>query len=137
MYSIDSIRTLLNEGKNPEEIAKNFSDALNAAIKQKEAEEKAEENRKRYQIEDAEAIIDAINEFLDDYYPGIMHLSFTGEEFVEAFEELIPELRKFNQILEYLAPEEKPKTKEESATAAVKFNTNDDALTAFLRSFGL
>ena len=55
------------------------------------------------------------------------------------FDELIPELRKLNQVLEYFTPTEKAKNECDTAACALssKPNTNDDALTMFLRSFGL
>ena len=123
MYNTNDILAMLNKGMTADEIAKSFTDSLNAAIKENETNSK-----KKEKIEDAEALMATFTNFMNKHYPNTIELEFTGEDLVEAIDELIPELKKFTQLMEVLAPKE-PSTPKENAPV--------DPISYFLKSYNL
>lgn len=95
MYNINDILAQLQSGQSADEIAKSFTDALNAAIqKQNEQNE-----RRKAKISDmtnlAEAIIDFISEYYSEVMPKDMDLDITEADVAELIDELdtaIPQL---------------------------------------------
>ena len=81
MVNQNDIFTALQNGEDPEVIANSFTDALNAAIKQKaEADAKAAEeakakqkaeNARQEKLDFAASIIEDIMDFLEEFYPDI------------------------------------------------------------------
>ena len=68
MYNINDILAQLQGGKSADEIAKSFTDALNAAIqKQNEADA-----RRKAKICDMTNLIEDIIDFISEYYPEVM-----------------------------------------------------------------
>lgn len=123
MYNTNDILAMLNKGMTADEIAKSFTDSLNAAIKENETNSK-----KKEKIEDAEALMATFTNFMNKHYPNTIELEFTGEDLVEAIDELIPELKKFTQLMEVLAPKE---------SSAPKENAPIDPISYFLKSYNL
>ena len=78
MINQNDIFTALQNGEDPEVIANSFTDALNAAIKQKaEADAKAAEeakkaeNARQEKLDFAASIIEDIMDFLEEFYPDV------------------------------------------------------------------
>ena len=90
MINSNEILEMLKSGKSVDEIASEYSKALNEAIKAKEEEDKkAKIDSKK--LEDANLILDMIDEFVVNYYPKYKD-AFTevkGEEFIEAVDSMI------------------------------------------------
>ena len=90
MINSNEILEMLKSGKSVDEIASEYSKALNEAIKAKEEEDnKAKIDSKK--LEDANLILDMIDEFIVNYYPKYKD-AFTevkGEEFIEAVDSMI------------------------------------------------
>lgn len=90
MINSNEILEMLKSGKSVDEIASEYSKALNEAIKAKEEEDnKAKIDSKK--LEDANLILDMIDEFIVNYYPKYKD-AFTevkGEEFIEAVDSII------------------------------------------------
>ena len=90
MINSNEILEMLKSGKSVDEIASEYSKALNEAIKAKEEEDKkAKIDSKK--LEDANLILDMIDEFIVNYYPKYKD-AFTevkGEEFIEAVDSVI------------------------------------------------
>ena len=90
MINSNEILEMLKSGKPVDEIASEYSKALNEAIKAKEEEDKkAKIDSKK--LEDANLILDMIDEFIVNYYPKYKD-AFTevkGEEFIEAVDSII------------------------------------------------
>ena len=90
MINSNEILEMLKSGKSVDEIASEYSKALNEAIKAKEEEDKkAKIDSKK--LEDANLILDMIDEFIANYYPKYKD-AFTevkGEEFIEAVDSMI------------------------------------------------
>lgn len=68
MYNMNDILAQLQGGQSAEEIAKSFTDALNAAI-QKQNEVDA---RRKAKISDMANLIDDIIDFISEYYPEVL-----------------------------------------------------------------
>ena len=90
MINSNEILEMLKSGKSVDEIASEYSKALNEAIKAKEEEDKkAKIDSKK--LEDANLILDMIDEFIVNYYPKYKD-AFTevkGEELIEAVDSMI------------------------------------------------
>ena len=143
MYNMNDILAQLQSGQSAEEIAKSFTDALNAAI-QKQNEATA---RRKAKISDMANLIDDIVDFIREYYPEILpedaDLDITDDEVAELIDELdtaIPQLTSALKGLEELAakPVEPIGTaKKRSGVKSVTFEANDfsfsDAIDKFFR----
>lgn len=102
MINSNEILEMLKSGKSVDEIASEYSKALNEAIKAKEEEDKkAKIDSKK--LEDANLILDMIDEFIVNYYPKYKD-AFTevkGEELIEAVDsmiEIVDELSGFIKV---------------------------------------
>ena len=113
MDIIDTILSLLAEGHSIDSIAEDFTKALNEA---KKIQEETENEKKTARPEDAEDLIHTANYFFETYFPDTLRFDFTGEELVNAMEELAPELRKFSKMIETLSEAPTPDKKEKPAT---------------------
>ena len=98
MYNINDILAQLQGGKSADEIAKSFTDTLNAAIQKQKEQSKAEERRKA-KISDMTNLIEDVFDFISEYYPEVMpkdvDLDITEADVAELIDELdatIPQL---------------------------------------------
>ena len=98
MYNINDILAQLQSGQSADEIAKSFTDALNAAIQKQNEQTKADERRKA-KISDMTCLIEDVIDFISEYYPEVMpkdmDLGFTEADVAELIDELdttIPQL---------------------------------------------
>ena len=110
MDIIDTILSLLAEGHSIDSIAEDFTKALNEA---KKIQEETENEKKTTRLEDAEDLIQTANYFFETYFPDTLRFDFTGEELVNAMEELAPDLRKFSKMIEALSETPKEETPKE------------------------
>lgn len=144
MYNINDILAQLQGGKSADEIAKSFTDTLNAAIqKQKEQSE-----RRKAKISDMTILIEEIVDFLNEYYPEVMpkdvDLGITEAEVAELIDELdtaIPQLVSAFKDLEKLTVEPIGTTKKRPNVKSVTFKAEDcsfgDAMEKFFKQNGL
>ena len=144
MYNINDILAQLQGGKSADEIAKSFTDTLNAAIqKQKEQSE-----RRKAKISDMTDLIEEIVDFLNEYYPEVMpkdvDLDITEAEVAELIDELdttIPQLVSAFKDLEKLTVEPIGTTKKRPGVKSVTFEAKDcffgDAMEKFFKQNGL
>ena len=98
MYNINDILAQLQSGQSADEIAKSFTDALNAAIQKQNEQTKANERRKA-KISDMTGLIEDVIDFISEYYPEVMpkdmDLDITEADVAELIDELdttIPQL---------------------------------------------
>ena len=147
MFNTDELTAALQNGANPDEIAKSFTDALNTAIKaQKEAEEKAAKKNKirAERVEALQNIIDAIEDFVADFYPDMhdakMFESFDAEELDKVVAEAYDEVKRMAPLFDSLKDLEKQLKMSDNVTKTVaikKTKTTDQAIADFLRKSGL
>ena len=147
MYNINDILAQLQSGKSADEIAKSFTDALNAAIQKQNEQTKADERRKA-KISDmtnlAEAIIDFISEYYSEVMPKDMDLDITEADVAELIDELdtaIPQLVSAFKGFEELTVKPIGTTKKHPNVESVTFDAKDfsfgDAMEKFFKQNGL
>ena len=118
MVNQNDIFTALQNGEDPEAIANSFTDALNAAIKQKaEADAKAAEeakvkqkaeNARQEKLDFAASLIEDIMDFLEEFYPDIydedMRNAATShpEVLVDAFDNAEAEVKRMKPLFDEL-----------------------------------
>ena len=147
MFNTDELTAALQNGANPDEIAKSFTDALNTAIKaQKEAEEKAAKKNKIHaeRVKALQSIIDAIEDFVEDFYPDMydaeMFESFDAKELDKVVAEAYDEVKRMAPLFDSLKDLEKHLKMGDNVTKTVaikKTKTTDQAIADFLRKSGL
>ena len=118
MINQNDIFTALQNGEDPEAIANSFTDALNAAIKQKadadakaaeeaKAKQKAE-NARQEKLDFAASIIEDIMDFLEEFYPDVydedMREAATShpELLVNAFDQAETEIKHMKPLFDEL-----------------------------------
>ena len=118
MVNQNDIFTALQNGEDPEVIANSFTDALNAAIKQKadadakaaeeaKAKQKAE-NARQEKLDFAASLIEDIMDFLEEFYPDIydedMREAATShpEMLVDAFDHAEAEVKRMKPMFDEL-----------------------------------
>ena len=118
MVNQNDIFTALQNGEDPEAIANSFTDALNAAIKQKaEADAKAAEaakakqkaeNARQEKLDFAASLIEDIMDFLEEFYPDVydedMREAATShpEVLVDAFDHAEAEVKRMKPLFDEL-----------------------------------
>ena len=147
MFNTDELTAALQNGANPDEIAKSFTDALNTAIKaQKEAEEKAAKKNKIHaeRVEALQGIIDAIEDFVEDFYPDMYDAkvfeSFDVEELDKVVLEAYEDVKRMAPLFDSLKDLEKQLKMTDNVTKTVaikKTKSTDQAIADFLRKSGL
>lgn len=110
MISSNEILEMLKSGKSVDDIASEYSKALNEAVKAKEEEDKkAKIDSKK--LEDANLILDMIDEFICNYYPKYKD-SFTevsGEELIEAVDSMIEVVDELTNVINGFKVKDKSK----------------------------
>ena len=118
MVNQNDIFTALQNGEDPEVIANSFTDALNAAIKQKaEADAKAAEeakakqkaeNARQEKLDFAASIIEDIMDFLEEFYPDVYDEDMREaavshpELLVNAFDQAEAEIKRMKPLFDEL-----------------------------------
>lgn len=156
MYNMNDILAQLQGGQSADQIAKAFTDALNAAI-QKQNEQSEAKVRRQAKISDMTVLIEYIIDFVSEHYPELlpedMDLEITEDEVAKLIDELdaaVPQLVQLTSALEELTA--KPVSKLEPIGTAkmtikrpgakpVTFEAKDvsfgDAMEKFFRQNGL
>lgn len=98
-----SILEALKAGKTVDELASEYSKALNEAVKRKEEEDaKAKVSEKK--IEDMNEILDLIDEFVINYYPEYKDMvgNVESKAVIELLDETLPLLKELKDLAEVL-----------------------------------
>ena len=150
MYNINDILAQLQSGQSADEIAKSFTDVLNAAIQKQNEQTKADERRKA-KISDMTNLIEDVIDFISEYYPEVMpkdmDLDITETDVAELIDELdttIPQLASaFKDFEELTSSKGEPidTAKKSPAIKSVTFEAKDcsfgDAMEKFFKQNGL
>lgn len=119
MINSNEILEMLKSGKSVDDIASEYSKALNEAVKAKEEEDKkAKIDSKK--LEDANLILDMIDEFIANYYPKYKD-SFTavsGEELIEAVDSMIEIVDELTNVIGGFKVKDKKKIMDTDAVFA-------------------
>lgn len=96
MFNQKDLYAALQSGTNPEQIAQQFADALNGAIAQQNKEKAEAERAKKAEAERAQAriaaiqdILDAVAEFMKEFYPDMYDPAIMGEASAEELDKAI------------------------------------------------
>lgn len=96
MFNQKDLYAALQSGTNPEQIAQQFADALNGAIAQQNKEKAEAEKAKKAEAERAQAriaaiqdILDAVAEFVKEFYPDMYDPAIMGEASAEELDKAI------------------------------------------------
>lgn len=119
--SQDSIRNLMKDGATADQIAKAFSEQLNAVLAERQKDNEKEKQAKQ------------VVDFLTNYYPVIFE-GLTVEVFLKALNDLNDVLSPIANSIEKLAKELDNKDKDEKPAAKAKPSANmsfEDLLKTF------
>ena len=101
MFNQKDLYAALQSGTNPEQIAQQFADALNGAIAQQNKEKAEAEKAKKAKAERAQAriaaiqdILDAVAEFVKEFYPDMYDPAIMGEASAEELDKAIQQAYK-------------------------------------------
>lgn len=101
MFNQKDLYAALQSGTNPEQIAQQFADALNGAIAQQNKEKaeaekakKAEAERAQTRIAAIQDILDAVAEFVKEFYPDMYDPAIMGEASAEELDKAIQQAYK-------------------------------------------
>ena len=132
------IRKYINErldaGENMESILNDIADVAN-----KMSEEMAHDSVK---VSRAQEVVDIVGAFLSDFYPDAAIASksveFTGEDLIEAMDELVPVLKSTRELMECIEALDKEKPKAKKVTVKVPSKVDPDVVIKdFLRGLGI
>ena len=132
------IRKYINErldaGENMESILNDIADVAN-----KMSEEMAQDSVK---VSRAQEVVDIVGAFMSDFYPDAAIASksveFTGEDLIEAMDELVPVLKSTRELMECIEALDKEKPKAKKVTVKVPSNVDPDVVIKdFLRGLGI
>ena len=108
MYNMNDILAQLQGGQSADQIAKSFTDALNAAI-QKQNEQSVANARRQAKISDMADLIEDLVNFISEYYPEVLpedvDLEITEEDVAGLIDELdaaVPQLVQLTSALKGL-----------------------------------
>lgn len=137
MFTTEEILSALQSGADPEQIAKDFTNNLNAAIKtKKEAEAKASKV-KEDRIFELEQIIDSIADFIEKFYPDMYHEDMFDQLKVEELDKVIEDAyHEVNEMFSQLNDLKKKVAAVNRPTVA-KSNSADDAIKRFFTKYNL
>lgn len=128
----DILKRLMN-GESADAIAKEFTDALNNAMQEMEAQKEAE-HQKEQKLMDTQNLIDVVIDYIKKYYPEVVadvkSFDLSAEELIEALDESLPKVVELNKAVIELDKLLTPVAKKPAADA-------EDSILRFLKLNGL
>ena len=137
MFDSKQILQMLESGQDAEALAQKFTNALNSAIAEKNAAEKAKAQVQEKKIADMNAIIKSLFSFVDTYYPDFtipeeIKNEIQAVDVISAFDEAEAHVKGLMPFLELISNADSPKVEKKRAGSG-----SADALQAFLQANGL
>lgn len=132
MYDVNELYKALQAGANPDDMVRQFTDAMNAAIKQKnEEDQKAKQNYAR-KVAAMQAIIGDLCDFLVEFYPELpvtndLRGSIDATDILESLDDAVEQLKTVTNFVKKQIPVEKH----------INIKPNEDAIARFLKANGL
>ena len=125
MYTVEDILARLQSGENSDDIAQEFADTLNAAIKAKKKEDNKKAVAKR---QDLAKIVQANIDFIQKYYPESclgLDLEITEKDIEAMVDELNQNLIEIVELAAEFSKKEKAKNDDYDSIIAQFFKDND------------
>lgn len=137
MYSQEDILKALQAGTNPEDMIRQFTDNMNAAIAQKKAEDQKKNQAYARKVAKMQAIIDEVFDFMKEFYPSLpitedLRDGVDAHDLVESLDDSVRQVEQLTAMFGGIM-NEKP---QQNITIKKTINS-DDALNKFLKSNGL
>lgn len=124
----DILKRLMN-GESADAIAKEFTDALNNAMQEMEAQKEATQK-----LMDTQNLIDVVIDYVKKYYPEVVadikEFDLSAEELIEALDTSLPKIVELNNAVVELDKLLTPVAKKPAADA-------EDSILRFLKLNGL
>ena len=141
MYNSDTILSLLQNGHSAEDIAKSFTDALNSAIQEQKAAEKAKEAASQKHADMKNFLEEALL-FFSTYYPELIPEAKEIDdeeiaEFIELIDEAVPDIVELIKSLRGLQSLTFPAPTTKRKITVKRTNSVDDAINTFLKTHNL
>lgn len=131
-YTTEDIMKMMATGKTPEQIAQEFTDALNAAIS-KSKEDSVKKDRVAAVQSIADQILDFVQKFYPDMYDEKLRKSFNATELDQVIADAYNEVKSEHNVMEkFFAGSFKSKP-----TCVKTMMNSDDAIKSFLKRYGL
>ena len=144
MVKQEDILKMLQEGADAGAIAQQFTDALNAAIAEKNAADAKKNARVTQKVAKMQAIINTVFNFIDEYYPDFkvpaeMRDELTAETVIDAMDQAEQDVKQLLSFAKSLKNDEvfQKVAKEKIAVNKVKRPVSGDHILDFLRANGL
>lgn len=139
MFRQEDILKQLQQGADAGALAQQFTDALNAAIAQKNAEDAAKNKKIAEKVARMQAIVDELFDFIDEFYPDLkvpedIKAQVNGEMIVDAMEQAMDEVA---QITEFMKNHNMQLQKAPTQRRVAAPTAKADAIADFLRANGL
>lgn len=136
MFRQEDILRQLQEGADAGALAQQFTDALNAAIAQKNAEDAAKNKKIAEKVARMQAIVDEVFDFVDEFYPEFkvpedLKAQVNGEMIVDAMEQAMDEVAQLTAFMKNHNVQLQNQRRVAAPTAKA------DAIADFLRANGL
>lgn len=136
MFRQEDILRQLQEGADAGALAQQFTDALNAAIAQKNAEDAAKNKKIAEKVARMQAIVDEVFDFVDEFYPEFkvpedLKAQVNGEMIVDAMEQAMDEVAQLTAFMKNHNMQLQSQRRVAAPTAKA------DAIADFLRANGL
>lgn len=131
-YTTEDIMKMMAAGQTPEQIAQEFTDALNAAISKSK-----EDTVKKERVAAIQSIGDQILAFVQKYYPKMydesLRKQFDAADLDKVIEDAYNEVNQMQSVMDkFFAGSVKSKP-----TCAKTMRDSDDAIKSFLKRYGL
>jgi hypothetical protein len=138
MYSQEDIFKALQAGTNPEDMIRQFTDNMNAAIAQKKAEDQKKNQAYARKVAKMQAIIDEVFDFMKEFYPSLpitddLRDGVDAHDLIESLDESVHQVAQLSAMFGDIMNEKKP----QQSITIKKAIDSDDALNKFLKSNGL
>lgn len=150
MYNVNDILARLQNGESADAIAQSFADALNGAIQKQQEEKAAAAQRHEDKVAALTDIIDAVIDFIEEFYPEMipagMDFEFSAEDVEDVIKALDDSMPKFVELNAALSSLEALTKKPETDRVVAKINNKPatftaavggDAISNFLKANGL
>ena len=132
MYDVNELYKALQAGANADDMVRQFTDAMNAAIRQKnEDDQKAKQSYAR-KVAAMQAIIGDLVDFLVEFYPELpitddLRGSIDATDILESLDDAVNQLKNVTNFVKKQIPVEKQ----------INIKPNEDAIARFLKANGL
>jgi GTP1/Obg family GTP-binding protein len=128
MYNVEELYKALQAGASADDMVRQFTDAMNAAIRQKNEDDQKTKQTYARKVAAMQAIIGDLCDFLVEFYPELpitddLRGSIDATDILESLDEAVNQVRSVTNFVKNIPVE--------------KHKPNEDAIARFLKANGL